>query len=65
MESAINALEQHGCDRCPDHGIDGFKRYVALRVLARNLQRIGTILTGKERAELKRKQRCEPYRQAA
>lgn len=65
VESAINALEQHGLDRCPDHGIDGFTRYVALSVLARNLQRIGTILTEKERAELKRKQRREPYRQAA
>ena len=30
VESAINALEVHGLDRCPDHGIDGFKRYVAL-----------------------------------
>ncbi|MFT5085468.1 MAG: IS5 family transposase [Lentisphaeria bacterium] len=29
VESAVNALEQHGLDRCPDHGIDGFKRYVA------------------------------------
>ncbi len=57
VESAINALEQHGLDRCPDHGIGGFKRYVALSVLARNLQRIGAILTEKERAELRRKRR--------
>jgi IS5 family transposase len=28
VESAINALENHGLDRCPDHGIYGFKRYV-------------------------------------
>jgi len=26
VESAINALEIHGLDRCPDRGIDGFKR---------------------------------------
>lgn len=65
VESAINALEQHGLDRCPDHGIDGFKRYVALGVLARNLQRIGFILREKERAELLRKRRREPYPQAA
>ena len=26
IESAINALEVHGLDRCFDHGIDGFKR---------------------------------------
>ncbi len=44
VESAINALEVHGLDRCPDHGIDGFKRYVALAVLARNIHRIGAIL---------------------
>ncbi|WP_242463863.1 ISNCY family transposase, partial [Thiococcus pfennigii] len=30
VESAINALEAHGLDRCPDHGLDGFMRYVAL-----------------------------------
>ena len=24
VESAINALESHGLDRCPDHGLDGF-----------------------------------------
>jgi hypothetical protein len=30
VESAINGLEVHGLDMCPDHGIDGFKRYVAL-----------------------------------
>ena len=65
VESAINTLEQHGLDCCPDHGIDGFKRYVALGVLARNLQRIGTILTEKERAKLKRKERFEPHPQAA
>ncbi|ETR67740.1 MAG: putative transposase (IS5 family protein) [Candidatus Magnetoglobus multicellularis str. Araruama] len=41
VESAINALENHGLDRCPDHGIDGFKRYVSLGILARNIQKIG------------------------
>ena len=65
IESAINALEQHGLDRCPDHGIDGFRRYVALGVLAHNLQRLGVTLIEKERAQIKRKQRREPYRQAA
>lgn len=42
VEPAINALEQHGLDICPDHGITGFKRYVALAALARNLHRLGT-----------------------
>jgi hypothetical protein len=37
VESAINALENHGMDRCLDFGLDGFKRYVSLDVLARNI----------------------------
>jgi hypothetical protein len=44
VESAINALEVHGLDRCPDHAIDGFKRYVGMAVVARNLQRLGAIV---------------------
>ena len=44
VESAINALENHGLDRCPDHGLPGFERYVALAVLARNIQVLGTLL---------------------
>lgn len=56
VESAINALENHGLDRCPDEGIFGFKRYVGLAVLARNIQRLGHILQQKE---LKRQARRE------
>ena len=41
VESGINALENHGLDRCLDHGISGFKRYVALSIVARNLQNLG------------------------
>lgn len=54
VESAINALENHGLDRCPDHGIDGFKRYVALSVAARNLQIIGHHLQQKQLKKLQR-----------
>ena len=48
VESGINALENHGLDRCPDHGLAGFKRYVALAVLARNLQKLGHLVQQKE-----------------
>jgi transposase, IS5 family len=48
VESAINALECHGLDRCPDHGIDGFRRYTSLAVVARNLQLLGSKLQEKE-----------------
>jgi hypothetical protein len=44
VESSINALENHGLDRCRDSGIHGFKRYVGLSVLGRNIQIIGHIL---------------------
>jgi len=57
VESAINALEVHGLDRCPDHGIRGFKRYVALAVVARNIHRIGAILREQENRRAKRKTR--------
>jgi hypothetical protein len=57
VESAINALEVHGLDRCPDHGIDGLKRYVAMAVLARNIHRIGDILKQQEQKREKRKRK--------
>ena len=57
VESAINALEVHGLDRCPDHGIGGFKRYVALAVVARNIHRIGALLREQENRRAARKAR--------
>lgn len=54
VESSINALENHGLDRCRDHGIDGFKRYVSLAVLARNIQILGHIIQQKELKSRKR-----------
>jgi hypothetical protein len=58
VESAINALENHGLDRCPDHGITGFKRYVALAVLARNIQILGATVRKKALKSLKRKKQA-------
>jgi hypothetical protein len=54
VESAINALENHGLDRCCDCGIEGFERYVALAVLARNIQLLGAILRKRELDALER-----------
>lgn len=56
VESAINALENHGLDRCLDFGIKGFKRYVALAVLARNIQILGAKL---RQRSLERQKRLE------
>ena len=65
VESAINALEHNGLDRCRDHGIDGFKRYVALGILSRNVKRIGFIILEKQRTELKQKRHSGRLAQAA
>lgn len=62
VESAINALENHALDRCPDHGISGFKRYVALAVLARNLQLLGSKIRQKELKRQKRRLQSEQIR---
>jgi hypothetical protein len=62
VESAINALESHGLDRCPDSGIDGLKRYAALAVLGRNLHRLGGIILEKEHEREKRKKRYRATR---
>jgi hypothetical protein len=59
VESSISALENHGLDRCLDHGLIGFKRYVGLAVLARNIQILGHIL---QQRQLKRQQRLERRR---
>lgn len=58
IESAINALENHGLDRCPDHGITGFKTYVALAVIARNLQILGHIIQQKKLKRLKKQHKA-------
>jgi hypothetical protein len=69
VESAINALEVHGLDMCPDHGIEGFRRYVAFAVVARNIHRIGAILWLQEQKRAKRKKKCSnrapPVKRAA
>jgi hypothetical protein len=59
VESAINALQVHGLNKCPDHGLEGFERYAALAVLSRNIQKIGSIVRDRER------KKCEEYKQAA
>lgn len=62
VESGINALENHALDRCPDHGLYGFKRYVSLAVLARNIQILGAKI---QQRELRRKRREEKVNRLA
>jgi hypothetical protein len=63
VESAINALEVHGLQRCRDHGIVGFERYVALAVTARNVLHLGAIIRRQEAERELRKR--GPYKKAA
>ena len=49
MESAINALEHHGLNRCLDVGLAGYRRYVGYGVLAYNLHVIGRQLLEQRR----------------
>lgn len=55
VESGINALEVHGLDKCLDHGLEGFKRYIALAVVARNIQKLGSEIIQKKRIKQVRK----------
>ena len=59
VESAINALGVHGLDMCPDHGIEGFKRYVALAIVARNILKLGAVARSIEA------RKRGPYKRAA
>lgn len=59
VDSGINGLENYGLDCCLDHGIIGFKRYVRLAVLARNLQIIGNHLYQKDFMRFQRSQMDE------
>ena len=50
VESAIGALQRgNGMSKCRDKGADGYRRYIAMAALGRNLQVLGTILLEKER----------------
>jgi Arc/MetJ-type ribon-helix-helix transcriptional regulator len=54
VESAIGALQAgNGLERCRDRGEKGFKRYLQLGVLGRNLHVLGKILLAKEDADCK------------
>jgi hypothetical protein len=60
VESNINQLEHTGLGKCPDKGLDGFKRYAALGILAYNLHRLGKLLLEEQREQLKKEQRKKP-----
>lgn len=64
VESAINALDHHGLDKCPDHGKEGLERYVALAIVGRNIQHIGAILQKREQRLLVLRERRQKSKAA-
>ena len=62
VESSIAALVNHGLDLCPDKEILGFKRYVGLAVLSRNIQILGNAIQCRELRSLQRMERKEDIR---
>jgi len=67
VESNINMLEHHGLNRCADKGIEGYRRYVGLSVLAYNLHILGNHLVevARKKEEQLQKQRDRYHRKAA
>jgi len=63
VESGINALENHGLGPCIGLWLEGFERYVALSIVARNIQLLGRKLQEKELEALQA--RRSPRRLAA
>ncbi len=63
IESNINELENRGLDRCPDKGIQHYKRYIGLAVGAYNLKKIGRQILKLEREALRKSEKN--IRQAA
>ena len=59
VESCINALENHGLDRCPDSGIKNFERYISLAVLGRNTQKLGSVLIEKKKKKQKHSEKIK------
>jgi hypothetical protein len=52
VESAIGALQSgNGLDRCRDHSYRGFRRYVGLGILGRNLHVLGKVLLERDDPE--------------
>ena len=50
VEANINQLEHNGVNKCPDKGIYGFRRYVALGVIAYNLHHLGKLILKHEKS---------------
>ena len=59
VESNFNALQNHGLDKCPYNGIDGYKRYIGSVILGRNTQILGKLLIDKEKEKQLRSEKIK------
>ena len=57
IEASIACLINHGLDICPDHGIFGFKRYVGLAMVSRNIHHIGHIIQQRKLRKLQKEEK--------
>ncbi len=57
VESAIGSLQNHGFKKCKDKGIEGFKRHIALTILAFNIHKLGAIIQKREQKSAARKKK--------
>ena len=55
VESGINALQEHGLKKVPDHGVEGYKRYVAFGIVGYNIHRLGAIALARHYRALRKK----------
>ena len=66
VEGNINSLEHTGLDKCPDRGLQHFKNYAALGVLAYNIRQLGKWINKVEKQEAsKRSCSSRNWRKAA
>lgn len=54
VESDIHAIEVRALDRCPDSGIEHFKRYVSSAIVAYNIHKIGALVQQKKQRREKK-----------
>lgn len=59
VEGSIGCLVNHGLNICRDHGILGFKTYIGLAIVARNIHHFGNIIQQKKLRELQKSEKIK------
>ena len=56
MLTKFHAIALHSLDRCPDRGIEKFRKYISMSILAHNIHNIGALVQTKL---LQKERRCK------